>query len=226
MGFEEDVAFADSASGFWGRCYNHVFNVGQVIENKSKASKSQYAGIDTVLLLKNGDTVKIDEKVRRKQYTDILLEMYHLYDDGAEVDGWMKKQLEIDWLAYAFLEQGMENAILFKWRPLKKAFKDHGDEWMGNMRKYVTSRNNGYTTYNLPVPISVLAGAVGSANLKVYSKNQKNLPAKKKVNGPRCPPCGGNEYLRGGFVWYDNVSTGSYRTGYICTRCGTRYLFT
>lgn len=94
---------------------------------------------------------------RQKTYSDILLEVGHVFKDGSKILGWMEKELFIDYLAYAFVP--IRTAYLFPWLLLKKAWKNNKSIWRRTygMR---SSRNKNYISYSIPVPIGVLLEAL------------------------------------------------------------------
>ena len=58
----------------------------------------QYKGIDKILHFSSGHTYYIDEKKRRKDYGDILLEEYSNYE--TKRIGWLAKNKYTDYISY------------------------------------------------------------------------------------------------------------------------------
>ncbi len=160
--FEEQLAYSEEASqeAFWDAVYrkafptlvNHMPCPGDV--------ESQRMGIDRLILLSNGQTLKIDEKKRRKDRNDVLLEYVSVDTTGAP--GWVEKDLAIDYIAYAFMPS--RQCLLMPWPQLRRAWFGFKDQWL---RKYKIPPvpNKGYHTLCVAVPIPVLQNAIAKASL-------------------------------------------------------------
>lgn len=121
----------------------------------------QRAGVDRLLTLGNGIKLTVDEKKRERADTgDILLEYRHegLYN----ADGWIEKDLTIDYLAYAFIPN--RRCYLFDWRMLRRAWLHYKDQWLLKY-EHISSQNKSYKTWSLVVPTDVLYRAVRSASI-------------------------------------------------------------
>lgn len=160
--FKRCLAYSERASDepFWDAVYKKAFPnlVNQMI--CSGNTKSQRDGIDRVLLLSNGKIIKIDEKKRSKDYSDILLE--YISVDTTNAPGWIEKDLPIDYLAYAFMPS--KKVYLFSWDILRRAWLHFKSDWL-NKYKIVTAQNNGYLTYSVAVPIDELLKAIKEASI-------------------------------------------------------------
>lgn len=121
------------------------------MRGKQNACASQYNGVDRIIYLENGKTLTIDEKIRSKNYDDILLEF--ISNDKKNTPGWMEKDLAIDYLAYAFLPS--KTAYLFDWRMLKLAWASYKQAWKDNY-KIAKAENEHYFTHSVCVPIREL----------------------------------------------------------------------
>lgn len=113
-------------------------------------SQGQKFGIDRVIYLNSGKTVYVDEKKRRKCWGDILLE-YKSNSNGTANNGWMNKELLIDFIAYAFMED--RKVYLLNWLFLRRAWLDNGIEWLRCAKegiggfKHVVANNGSYKTF-------------------------------------------------------------------------------
>jgi hypothetical protein len=158
--FNQQLAYSEAASDeqFWDAIYHKAFPNMVNAMLCSGDTKSQRLGIDRMILLASGRTLKIDEKKRRKVYKDILLE--YLSVDTTNAPGWIEKDLAIDYLAYAFMPT--QRVYLFPWDMLRRAWRTFGEGWK---EKYYNApaKNNGYTTWSVAVPILVLTRAVNRA---------------------------------------------------------------
>src|SRR3990167_1365330 len=114
--FHTDLAYSNAMSDekFWDAIYRKAFPniVNHMICTGNTAS--QRIGIDRIIHLSNGNSLKVDEKKRRREYDDILLEF--VSNDIAGAPGWIEKDLAIDYLAYAFMES--KRCYLFPWQML------------------------------------------------------------------------------------------------------------
>ena len=160
--FQEQLRYSEAMSheSFWQKIYEKAFP--NMVSNMLASGdvKSQRMGIDRVVLLNNGKSLYIDEKKRRKDYDDILLEHISISTTGAP--GWMEKNLAIDYLAYAFMPS--QRVYLFPWPILRRAWLYYKDQWIDNYNR-VPAINNGYETISVAVPIAVLLNAVKTASI-------------------------------------------------------------
>jgi hypothetical protein len=126
----------------------------------SNNSQAQMLGIDRAVSLSSGKTIYIDEKKRRKNYSDILIE--YISNDGRNTPGWIEKDLMIDYLAYAFMPD--KRVYLFDWLMLRRAWKHYSELWKS--KYYIAKANNGYyKTISVAVPIEVVLKATDLARI-------------------------------------------------------------
>lgn len=145
---------------FWGAVYQKAFpGFVSMSKNRPKhVNVAQYAGIDRWVCLSSGAVLRIDEKKRGQEYTDILLEFVSRDTDNEP--GWIEKDLQIDYLAYAFI--GSRRCYLFPWQLLRRVWKAFGEDWkqLGYSKadgfSYVEAKNPGYLTFSVAVPIPTL----------------------------------------------------------------------
>ncbi|MFA6271402.1 MAG: hypothetical protein WC657_09450 [Candidatus Paceibacterota bacterium] len=160
--FRNSLAYSEVASDepFWSAVYKKAFPniVNQMLASGDTAS--QRMGIDRVVILANGQILKIDEKKRAGTYQDILLEYISVDTTGAP--GWMEKDLAIDYLAYAFMPT--KKVYLFSWPILRRAWDHYKAKWIATYPK-ITAQNRGYKTISVAVPIDVLTAAVSAASV-------------------------------------------------------------
>ena len=143
---------------FWDRIYKKAFpNLVNHMQT-SGDTVSQRMGIDRVIMLANGHTLKIDEKKREQDWPDILLEF--LSNDVTGAPGWMEKELAIDYLAYAFMPS--QRVYLLPWPILRRVWLARRDKWLVqyDIKK---AKNMGYQTHSVAVPIDVLMNTVTKA---------------------------------------------------------------
>jgi len=159
--FAADLQYSLKASqaDFWDRVYRKAF----VDLKKTEICEEidwQKKGVDRFVYLTSGRIFAVDEKVRRKVYSDILLEVTSADTTGSP--GWIEKDLCIDYLAYAFMP--IERVYLFPWPMLRRAWLHYRDEWRCQYGT-VSASNGSYNTISIPVPITTLRKAVQTATI-------------------------------------------------------------
>lgn len=133
---------------------------------------AQRGGIDRVVTLKSGKIVTIDEKVRGKNYNDILLERWS--DRSAGSAGWIQKDLACDFIAYAFVPD--RRCYLLPFLLLRRAWQQNGRTWIQKAANRVEgfstveAHNVGafgksYTTETIAVPTATLLNALQTAQV-------------------------------------------------------------
>lgn len=151
--FDDDLQYSQKGSCevFWDAVYRKAFPnlVSHMPANGD--FPSQRMGIDRVILLANGKTVYIDEKKRRKDRGDILLE--YLSNDRTSAPGWIEKDLAIDFMAYAFMPS--ERVYLYPWPSLRRAWVQH-NQWWKKQCPIIKAENPGYFTWSVAVPTDIL----------------------------------------------------------------------
>lgn len=126
---------------------------------------AQRGGIDRVLTLASGRTITVDEKVRDKDWPDILLEYWS--DRDRKIVGWVAKDLACDFIAYAFIPS--ETCYLLPFATLRRAWKQNRMEWCRRYRR-VEAQNAGYTTVSVAVPKDVLFQALAGAMMIQWAR--------------------------------------------------------
>lgn len=161
LGFSHDYAQA----AWWLECYRRAFpNLLSCVEVRDDGW-AQRAGIDRVLTLADGKVIKIDEKVREKDYGDILLEFWSNYERRSR--GWICKPLDCDFIAYAIVPRA--TCYLLPTLLLQRAWRERGPEWCLAAKskksgfRYVDAQNEGYVTKSIAVPIDVVMSGIAGA---------------------------------------------------------------
>ena len=160
--FDQCLEFSEAASDepFWDAVYRKAFPSMLWHQVCNGDTNGQRRGVDRLVYLSNDSVLRIDEKKRREQYTDILLEYISVDTTGAP--GWIEKDLAIDYLAYAFMPT--RRVYLFDWLMLRRAWLGYGARWKQKYRN-IKARNNGYHTHGVAVPIGVIQNAVADARI-------------------------------------------------------------
>ena len=172
--FAGELAYGNDAADepFWEAVYREAFpNFRDMIAHPVDMDL-QRKGIDRTVRLTNGLLLRIDEKKRREERLDVLIE--YLSNSVTGAPGWIEKNLSIDYLAYAFM--ATRKCYLFCWPQLQRAWRKEGEGWKeraaaqyGGFR-LVTARNVGYETHSLAVPLVSLLDAYSWAALVIPPK--------------------------------------------------------
>lgn len=112
--------------------------------------ETQRKGIDKILHFKSGYIVTVDEKKRRKDYGDILLELWSVWERRKR--GWLYT-CKCDYIVYAIMPS--RKVYLLPTLLLKKAWLKNQIKW-GKEYKEITACNEGYVTKNIAIPTEVL----------------------------------------------------------------------
>src|SRR5688572_29161879 len=84
---------------WWRDVYRTAFPSLRSMVSVKEDGWAQRGGIDRVLTLSSGRTIYVDEKVREKDYGDIILEQWS--DVERRKPGWIQKPLACEYIAYA-----------------------------------------------------------------------------------------------------------------------------
>jgi len=134
----------------------------------------QRHGVDRVITLKSGKRVLVDEKKRRHDYGDLLLEFFSVCDYDEETKkvtrytraGWAVDGSKItDYVVYAI--PTASKAYVLPYDLLRMATRARFNTWRGNRKWYPkAAKNNGYWTVSAAVPFVVVRDAICSEMLK------------------------------------------------------------
>lgn len=139
----------DSINGFYLKIFPGISEI-----EFCKDMARQKKGIDKVIHFESGYQVTIDEKKRRKDYGDILLELWSVKEKQKR--GWLFTA-QCDYITYILLES--KKMYLLPVLLLKKAWQKNRVLWQ-NQYALKEARNPGYTTVNIPIPTEVLMEAM------------------------------------------------------------------
>lgn len=147
--FENDLAFGNSAREFWNIAYKKAFPVMLKAIDYSKNMKAQAVGVDTVISLPFKGALRIDEKMRRHNYGDVLIE--YISNDIKNTPGWIEKDLHIDFIGYAYMDS--REVMLIPFIDLQNLWKNNKISWIKKY-KLPPAKNEFYNTLNVAVPLS------------------------------------------------------------------------
>lgn len=159
-------------ASWWLDVYRAAFPTLKTHHSVREDGWAQRGGIDRVLVLECGRVVTVDEKVRERDYGDILLEYWS--NKEREVRGWVCKPLACDFIAYAVAPTS--TCYLLPTLTLRAAWRNNAENWvaLGNSGrdgfKVCKAINNGYTTVSLAVPKDILLDAMKNAMIVSWSK--------------------------------------------------------
>ena len=158
--FSRSLALSDSYrdAGWWLPVYRQAFpGLASAVAIRADGW-AQRGGIDRLLTLSSGKTFTVDEKIRSREWPDILLEQWS--DEARRIPGWVQKPLACDFIAYAYAPSGV--CYLLPVPALQRAWRQHGREWI---ERYGVRRaiNPGYVSASVPVPRDVLLQAIAAA---------------------------------------------------------------
>lgn len=158
--FKEDLAFshAQADQPWWAAVYGQAFCGFKQMVDMREDCLLQRSGIDRYVHLKGGKILSIDEKVRRKDWDDILLERWS--DMHSRTPGWIQKRLQCDYIAYAFAPSG--RCYLLPVPQLQRVWLRHGMRWIKE-RQHIHALNHGYTTESIAIPIPELLDEIRDA---------------------------------------------------------------
>jgi len=141
----------------WEQIYKKGFPNYIGMHSHRQDGPHQRAGVDRSVILSGSKQILIDEKVRFRNYGDILLEYLSSREHGTP--GWVCKPLLADYIAYAILAAG--RCYLLPVIQLQGAWAQNKDSWLATYAS-VEAKNNGWTTVSCPVPEGPLFRAIGS----------------------------------------------------------------
>lgn len=161
--FGESLLRSHAASDLpiWLEIYRKAFPEMLACVDHRQDGEHQRAGIDRSVILANSKQILIDEKIRYPNakgvvYHDIALE--YLSNDRTNALGWVCKPQRADFICYAIAATG--KAFLLPVPQLNQAWARNGAVWR-EMYGEKPAQNNGYRTWNCPVPVAVLFKAIG-----------------------------------------------------------------
>jgi hypothetical protein len=149
-------AYADAP--WWLSVYRTAFPGLAAAVSVRDDGWAQRAGIDRLLTLNTGRTITVDEKVRERDWNDILLERWS--NEEWRTPGWIQKPLACEFIAYAFVPSA--KCYLFPTLTLQRAWRLHGREWVETCRE-VRAQNKSYWSVSVAVPIEQLLAAMSAA---------------------------------------------------------------
>lgn len=155
--FQTDLEYSleERENDLFDRFYYRVFPGLDSIE-LVRDMKRQRLGIDKVLCFKSGKQVTIDEKKRRTDYGDILLELWSVWERRKR--GWLYT-CQCDYIVYAIMPS--KTVYLLPSLLVKRAWWANRGEWLA-VYPEIPAENPGYTTKSIAIPTDILIRAIKS----------------------------------------------------------------
>lgn len=156
---------AQADAPWWEPVYRSAFPGFVSMQSVRADGWAQRGGIDRLVHLRDGTSLKVDEKVRDKDWPDVLLEVWS--DHDRQIPGWMEKDLTCDFIAYAFVPS--RTCYLLPYQTLRRAWDENKVEWghhairEQNGFRVVDANNGTYVTRSYAVPLSYLWSALADA---------------------------------------------------------------
>lgn len=151
--FQHDLAYSvnDADEPYFDAFYRFYFPYLVRHEILKNNCREQRDGVDRRLHFPSGHSVIVQEKRRRADYGDVLLE--YESNDNAHTKGWIEKFQTIDYWVYAIMPT--KRFFIYPWCALVRVWEKWGPIWK---RQYKTfkSDNGSYNTLFICVPFSVL----------------------------------------------------------------------
>lgn len=157
-------SFIESGKDYWTYIYNSFFPtyVSQSIHDMDM--DYQQKGIDRVIHLNNGKQIFIDEKVRYKDFGDILLEESSSIEDRSP--GWIEKPLWTDYIAYLVIPAN--KCFLLPFLSTQLAWRQNKEEWK-KIYTPIKCNNQTYTSLSWGIPLNVLYIAILKTQIINYA---------------------------------------------------------
>jgi len=182
-------------AAWWEAVYRKAFPTMAAMVSIRQDGWAQRGGIDRIIILASGKEIKIDEKIRQRDFNDVLLEYWS--NTERRIPGWIAKDLACDFVAYTYLET--QRCFLLPFLLLRRAWKQHGQDWIARAERQeegfqkVVARNKafvgnglkssaearknqGYTTTSVAISWNVLSEALTDAMVICFSPETLVIP--------------------------------------------------
>lgn len=146
-GFEERQSFERSQSLFLEACWKRWWP--EATRTPVTDRQTQLSGIDAFLYAGKAK-VAVEEKVRARDYGDVLLEL--VSNDRTRTPGWSVKGAASRLLLYAFADT--RRAWVFPMTAVQVVTNLNASRWRGRYGEKI-AKNPGYNSVNVAVPFEV-----------------------------------------------------------------------
>lgn len=153
--YSQEEGISNEVNAAYKKAFPHLMEIKDV-EDISLQKK----GIDKILTFEAGNEVYVDEKIRRNDYGDILLEEYS--DFVSKKVGWLGREKYTDYISYMIPSSGKYYFLPFLL--LQKIWLENYQDWLSKYgRKF--SNNQYYCTSSIPIPTQVLINELSKSYL-------------------------------------------------------------
>ncbi len=165
--FNECLSKSHAASDLpiWEETYKKAFPEMLSMVDHRNDGWHQRAGVDRSIIFESSKQILVDEKIRFRDYGDIILEYFS--DRDRKTPGWARKPLLADYIAYAVAPAGI--CYMLPVVQMQSAFQKNKKEWFREYKK-VKSQNEGYVTESLAVKPDVLMAAISEMFCITFTK--------------------------------------------------------
>ena len=125
-----ETSHALESAQFWNEVYSSLFPGMVTFVRHSQDGAHQRLGVDTTVVMSNSRTFTVDEKIRRQDYPDILVEEWS--DRDRQTLGWIVKPLLCDYVLYVNMPGG--KAHLLPTLQLQSAWERTSPLWKATRR--------------------------------------------------------------------------------------------
>jgi hypothetical protein len=205
FGPDLDWSYGVAGLPFWEDVYRQAFPGFVAAHIPTGDGWHQRAGRDRIIVLDDSSTITVDEKGRRDEWPDILVEI--LSDRDRKVPGWGNpgKRLSCDYIGYAFVPS--QTCHLVPYRELRRIMA-HGpgrDWWREAARKqkdgvrggiqFVDARNPRdvtkpvrYWTRSIAVPTKMLLAEIARSLTFTWTGPEPQSEQKSRGSEEDWPP--------------------------------------
>ena len=155
--FQTDLKYSldERENEVFDRFYHRIFPGIKSIESVVDIAM-QKKGVDKILHFVSGKSITIDEKKRRKDYGDILLEIWSVWEQKKR--GWLYT-CQCDYIVYAIMPA--KTVYLLPALLLKKTWLVNRQVWIETY-PVLDAKNIGYVTKTIAIPTNVLLCAISA----------------------------------------------------------------
>lgn len=161
------ASYSDEDEEIWQKVYENYFG-DQILSMNSVREDgwAQRAGIDRIIVLKCGRTIRVDEKMRAVDYGDIAIEAFSDY--RKKIPGWghRLKKLAVDFIGYAI--RPAKICYLIPYLPFRKAIENNRNWYSEKNKIYARNAGHGgyfYETESFCITPEELFNAINEAQL-------------------------------------------------------------
>lgn len=176
--FRTSLAYSHEQSDqpWWEAVYRRAFPDMVSMADLRHDGWHQRAGRDRVIMLSTGRAIYVDEKSRKEDWPDVLIEIWSVYPKSGtppypEVPGakpgWAVEVKDCDWLAYAL--EPARTCYLFPYLGLRAAVVSKLHVWQDRATtrrdgfRWCVADNGRYRTISIAVPTEILQKAIANA---------------------------------------------------------------